>query len=276
MSPCFWWRFAFAFTFASGRSIDNLNNKEDGTITIQRNSYTRSTDGTGVTSAPDKQEWRSLRKDQDRAQAYEENTHFTHLPLSHSAAAGSDQMPVLPEIDSKKALETNGISTPRPLNLAPVATLSSVSSIETCQSVLSIAGLHGMTAWPSGPSSPNSTSSATCDNSQAAWGHSSPAAPAAANSSGLECYSTGALASRPQFRMAEMSAQMTDPTTRQTFVEQVAYWGHRRDVTLTVAGGDTEGEGKALAEQTAFGLKFYWPHEHSRENTVISPELPSP
>lgn len=248
----------FAFVFAFGRSIDDMNMTEGCTATMKHDSDSDAgtTGDTGDTGDACRPDWCCPRKDQDRPGAYEEDIHstdHTHLPCSQPATAVPDQMLVPPKTEwSDEALETSDIPTLQRLDLAPMAGLSGVGPIDTCQSVLSIAGLTGMKGRPGGTSSSGSTSPSTLDNSQTKCGRSPPVA---ANSLTLECYSTGApipslsgLASQQQLRVAETPTQVTsaDATTRSTFGEKLAYWGDRRDGTAaTVAGGDAGGEGKA-------------------------------
>lgn len=178
-------------------------------------------------------------------------------------------MSTLPKAEwSDEPLETIGIPTLQPLDLVPLAGLSGSGPIETCESVLSIAGLAGVNARPGGLSNSGSTSPATCGNAPDNCGESLPGPPVAATPLPWECYRTGApissfpgVPSQHQFRMTEvsgMSGHVAEATTtRQTFGEKVAHREDRRNVAMTVGGGDAGGDGKASAEQTAFGLKFF-------------------
>lgn len=238
--------------FGFGRTIDHLAKiKHDGDV-----------DTAGDTGEAD----------HDRAGACEEDlrTHSTHPPDSHSATADPDQLLVLPKTEwSDESLETSSVPSLQPVDLAPVAGLSGVGPIETGQSVLSIAALSEVAVHPGGPSSSGSTSPATFGNIQANHSQSppTPSVAVAADSVTSECCVAGALpsssglSSQPQFRVMEMPAQVMDATTRQAFGEKVAYWGERRDGAVTLGGGDAGGDGKISGEQSAFGLKFFWPCE---------------
>lgn len=268
------------FALAFNRSFDHLRGSDAGT-----------TSDTSDAGDADRQDRQSPQKDQKRAGAPMEGIHSIHLPHCHPGqtwAGDPGQTWMLPKTElsdqvpetsgmatlqnpewSDEALETNGIPTLQPLDLTSVAGLSGVGPIEPCQSVLSIAGLLGVTARPGSLDGSRPTSPATFSNGQATCGQSPSAVPVQANALGLGCYSTGApissdsgTPSQQRLRATDISAQVSDATTRQTCGEKVAFWGDRTDSAVIGGGGDAGGTGKASEEQNAFGSGVFWPHGH--------------
>lgn len=213
--------------------------------------------------------------DQDRrAEACDGDTDPAEPPRSHSTTVRTDQTLVLPKTEwPDESLEMTGVPTRtqtlQPVDLASVAGLSGVGPVEPCQSVVSMAGIAGVAAPAGGLSGSGATGPATFGDNQATRSQDVPAPPAKAIlplgflSTGAPVLSSSGVASQQQqqFRVLEMPAQVTDTAARQAFGEKVAHWGERRDGAVIVGGGDAGGDGKASVEQSAFGLKFFWPHE---------------